>query len=110
MVNEILTVCPGAPISLTCSYEVFSNVVTRWEVTGPTTCAVLIGHDPPTPGTCGPFTINMVSAMFDTPRSSTAQATATDQLHGVTVMCRDGSRGSDPQVGIVTIRVVGKRN
>ena len=107
MVGGILTVCPGATISLTCSYEVFTGTVTRWEVSSPS-CTVLVGHDPPNTGTCGSFTIDMVSNVSEATRSSTATATAMEELDGVVVVCRDGSSGTSPQVGTVTIRVIGE--
>ena len=107
VVGGILTVCPGAAISLTCSYDMSTDIVTRWEVSSPS-CAVLIGHDPPNTGICGSFNIGMVSNISEATRSSTATATTVEELDGAVVVCRDGSSGSDPQVGTVTIRVIGE--
>ncbi len=83
-----ITVCPGYPISITCSHDNTGSFTTRWVVTGTTdatTCTETIAHGSLTPpdDTCGVFTITMISGSASiTMFTSTAQAIATEALNG----------------------------
>ena len=113
VVDGVLTLCPGTTFSLTCSYGPSNQEITRWEISGPMFtmflhCVRLVPHRPPNNRSCDPFTINAVSNYSLSTRSSTAHATATNVLDGAVVLCRDGSDQSDPEVGKVTIRIIGE--
>ena len=108
--NATVTVCPGDPISITCTHENDGSVTTRWRVTGTTTadCQEIVGHGDvamPPDDICGIFTITMISGtsspiMF----TSTAQTTATEALNGACF----SSGASSSIVGNITLLVLGE--
>ena len=109
--NETITVCPGVPISLTCTHDNNNSGVTRWIVTNTSTanCEVTVAHGSPMPpdDMCGLFTITMISgSASSTMFTSTAQTTATEALNGAVVECF--SSGLDTSLlGNITINVLG---
>ena len=105
--DGVLTVCPGDSISITCTHSNATGQLTRWILPGvPSTCTVV--HDGSLPPNCSPFTITMISNSSGSTLSSTAQIVATESLNSARVECLAGGLLTSPQVGNITIRVIGK--
>ena len=106
--NGSLTVCPGDPISVTCTHNSTapSISITVWVLPGVQTACSVLHRSNPTPLNCSPFTITMVSDNSGPTVSSTAEIVATESLDGMVVECL----GGDPpiQVGTVNISVLSK--
>ncbi len=104
--------CPGVPISLTCTHDNDNSGVTRWIVTNTATanCEESVAHGSlmPPDDMCGLFTITMISGTFSpTMFTSTAQTTATEAINGAVVECF--SSGLDTSlIGNITINILGK--
>ena len=109
-VNGVLTVCPGDFVSIMCSHGNDQSRVTRWEVIDyPTAdCSHTVSHRNPVDGTCGPFTITMISGSTDPPFNSTAETTATEALDGAQVQCFSSAL-LNSLIGNVTIKVLGMK-
>ncbi len=109
--NGTITVCPGVPLSFTCTHDNTASGVSRWRVTGTSTadCVRSVGHGEAMPmeEMCGLFTITMISGTSSpTMFTSTAQTNATDAINGAVVECF--SSGLDSSLlGNVTINVLG---
>ncbi len=104
----MLTLCPGVPLSFTCSHDNVDGGATRWRI-AETTCNKLVGHTPPIPegDLCGPFTITMISNDTGFTVTSTLQLVAVIVgLDGASVECFSGSGSSAESVGVINIRVV----
>ncbi len=107
--------CPGVPISLTCTHNNDNSGVTRWRVTNTSTanCEVTVAHGSTMPpdAVCVPsglFTITTISGTLSpTMFTSTAQTTATEALNGAVVECFSSGLGSS-LLGTVTINVLGR--
>ena len=52
--------------------------------------------------------IDMISEFSAPTRNSTAQATANTSMDGLVVVCINGDRSSHPEVGNITLRVIGE--
>ncbi len=102
--------CPGVPLSFTCTHDNIVGV-TRWRVTGTSTadCTRTLSHGEPMPmdEMCGLFTITMISGTSSsTMFTSTAQTDATEALNGAVVECFFS--GLDVTfLGNITINVLG---
>ena len=106
--NGILTVCPGNSISITCTHDNVAGQLTRWILPGVnSTCPVV--HDGSPPPNCNPFNITMISDSSGSTLSSTAQTVATESLNSARVECVAGGLLTSPQVGNITIRLIGKQ-
>ena len=104
----MLTVCPGDSISITCTHDNVAGQLTRWILPGVVyTCYVT--HDGSPPPNCSPFNITMISDNSGPTLSSTAQFAANESLNSARVECLAGGLLSSPQVGNITIRVIGKQ-
>ena len=109
MVNGILSVCPGADISITSNHGNVAGEVSRWEIDGPFSCVGFVIHNPPTsPTNCIPFSFTGISDISGLSLMSTAMVTVTEELNGVVVKCLAGGLSSSPQVGNVTIHIIGE--
>ena len=105
--DGVLTVCPGDSVSITCTHGNVVGQLTRWILPGVTsTCTVV--HDGSPPPNCSPFTITMITDSSGSTLSSTAQIAATESLNSAEVVCLAGGLLTSPQVGNITIRVIGK--
>ena len=104
--NEVLTVCPGDLISITCSHNNTAVGITRWRVSQTNSsadCNVAVSHGAPMDTACGLSNITMNSGSTP-PFKSTFQARATKQLNGALVQCFSSGR-SDSQVGSFSILI-----
>ncbi|XP_064403230.1 uncharacterized protein LOC135348785 isoform X3 [Halichondria panicea] len=105
--REMLTVCPGELVSLTCSHDNVNGEQSRWEISGAMSCNGLVSH---TTGfaeyTCGQFTITMVSNNTGPTVSSTIQIPVTEVLNGTLIECFAGGLFSSPLVGNTTLNVI----
>ncbi|XP_064402742.1 uncharacterized protein LOC135348446 isoform X2 [Halichondria panicea] len=105
--REVLTVCPGELVSLTCSHDNVNGEQSRWEISGAMSCNGLVSH---TTGfaeyTCGQFTITMVSNNTGPTVSSTIQIPVTEVLNGTLIECLAGGLFSSPLVGNTTLNVI----
>ena len=107
--EDLLTVCPGELVSLTCTLDNVAGGLTRWQVSGPMSCVALVPHDAGwQEDVCGPFTITMISDDSGSVLSSTIQIPATETLNSTVVTCLAGGSGSSPQVGNTTLNVLSK--
>ena len=104
--NGVLAVCTGDVISLVCTHSNVAAGFSRWTVPGVSQC--IVAHDGTEPDPCGEFTFSMVSDTSGPALTSTARATATELLDGTVVVCRAGGLVSSPQVGNITIKILGK--
>ena len=102
----MLTVCPGDSISITCTHDNVAGQLTRWILNG-VSCTVV--HDGSPPPNCSPFNITMISDSSGSTLSSTVQIAATESLNSGRVECLAGGLLTSPQVGNITIRVIGKQ-
>ena len=103
--NEVLTVCPGDFISITCSHNTTLGI-TRWEVSQTNSsadCNAAVSHGAPLDTACGLGNITMISGSTP-PFNSTFQARATEELNGALVQCFYGGH-QDSLVGSVSIIV-----
>ena len=105
--NGVLTVCPGDPISLTCTHNNTDDAVstTDWEISGVVQCVVVHRQNPPLPQ-CSQLTVTMVSDNSGPTVSTTAQITAAGSLDGMVVECLGGA--SSISSGSVNISVLSK--
>ncbi len=70
--------CPGVPLSITCSHDNTASGVSRWKVTGTISqnCNRVVGDGIPQDDTCNAFVITMVNSDTGSELSSTAQLAA----------------------------------
>ena len=110
MVNGILSVCPGADISITCNHSNVAGELSRWEIDDPlSSCVGIVLHNPPTTTTaCSPFSFTGVSDVSGPSLMSTAMVTVTQELNGAVVKCLAGASSLSTQVGNVTIKIIGE--
>ena len=107
--REMLTVCPGELVSLTCSHDNVNGELSRWEISGAMSCNGLVSHNTGfAEYTCGQFTITMVSNNTGPTVSSTIQIPVTEVLNGTLIKCFAGGLFSSPQVGNTTLNVIGE--
>ncbi len=108
--EDLLTVCPGELVSLTCIHANFvTGGQTRWQVSGPVSCVAVVPHDAGLQkDNCGTFTITMISDNSESTLSSTFQIPATETLNTTLVTCFTGGSASFPQVGNTTLNVISK--
>ena len=104
--EQVLTACPDSSISFTCSHNNTDGEQTEWKLPGAPPCLVL--HRRPEPPACNPFIITMFSDLSGSSLTSTVQTNATESLDGSPVACLAGGLQTSPQVGNITIRVIGK--
>ena len=88
--NEVLTVCPGDFISITCSHDTTLGI-SRWEVSQTNSsadCNVAVSHGASAPmdTACGLGNITMITGPTP-PYNSTFQLRATEELNGALVQC-----------------------
>ena len=106
--DGVLTVCPGDSISITCTHDNVAGQLTRWIIPGVNfSCTVV--HDGSPPPNCSPFNITMISNSSGLTLSFTAQIVATESLNSTEVECLAGGLLTTPQVGNITVRVIGKQ-
>ena len=106
--DGVLTVCPGDSISITCTHDNIEDKLTRWILPGNTSTCLVV-HDGSPPPNCSPSNITMISDNSGPTLSSTAQIAATESLNSARVVCVAGGPLTSPQVGNITIRVIGKQ-
>ncbi len=89
--GDVLTVCLGEIVSLTCTHDDIAGEVTRWTTRGTVSCSVIVSHvgNSGSKQPCGqtPFTIIMISDDTGPVVSSTIRTTATKALDGTVIEC-----------------------
>ena len=106
--DGVLTVCPGDSISIICTHGNVAGWLTRWILPGGNSSCTVV-HDGSPPLNCDPFNITMISDNSGPTLSSTAQTVATESLNSARVECLAGGLSTSPQVGNITIRVIGEQ-
>ena len=107
--EDVLTVCPGELVSLTCTHDDVIGGITRWQVSGPMSCIALVPHDSGLhKHICGLFTITMISDNSGSTLNSTIQIPATEALNSTVVTCLAGGSATSPQAGNTTLNVISK--
>ena len=109
--GDVLTVCLGEIVSLTCTHDNVAGEVTQWTTSGTVSCSVLVSHvvNSGSEQPCGqtPFTITMISDDTGPVVSSTIRTTATEALDGTVIECFAGGLSSSPRIGNTTVNVIG---
>lgn len=111
-INEVITVCSGSQITLTCSHNNTDTGVTRWVFTNISGCeSNTISHDLSITSTlaCGPFTFSGITELQSetVTLNSTATANASSMLNGGVVQCLDSAGTTSNTIGYSSIFVIG---
>ena len=109
---QVLTVCAGDQIVLTCQHTLVSNQASRWTFTPPVsdcTRRVIDHNNHDDVEQCGPFTFHNVTAIDESPMklSSTAVAMADESMNGIFIQCWDSERNDANLIGNITLCVIG---
>ena len=108
--NEVLYVCDGSRLSITCSHNNTNIGVTRWTFSNFSACenGIVIRHSDPRDTSCGPIMFHGISRQTQPMLKSTASVIASPLLNGTVVECLDRA-GIDPDViGNTAIVVIGE--
>ena len=109
---QVLTVCAGDQIVLTCQHNVVSNQASRWAFTPPLfdcTRRVIDHSNHDDVEQCGPFTFHNVTGVDESPLelSSTAVARVDEFMNGILIQCWDSERTDANLIGNITLCVIG---
>lgn len=109
---QVLTVCAGDQIVLTCQHNVVSNQASRWTFTPPLsdcTRRVIDHNNNDDVEKCGPFTFHNVTAVDESPMelSSTVVAMVDESMSGILIQCWDSERNDANLIDNITLCVIG---
>ena len=103
--DRILIACPGENISFICTHD--NRQDTHW-LPPEVTRQCLVTHEPGSSApSYSPFMFTMVSDNTGS-TVTTIQTTATVAMNGALVECLAGTSLNSPQVGNLTIRIIGE--
>ena len=105
--------CLGELISITCTHDNIAGELTRWAIHGGSypPCTKILTHEVHEDDCLnGPPSFTHVSDKSGSTLTSTAEMSATNELDGTVVECYAGGHSMDPQVGNVTLYIIGELN
>ncbi len=110
-VQDVLTVCPGDMVSLTCSHNNTGGELTRWQVSNESVmlCEELVRHSSGlSENFCDQFRISMISDVSGSTLNSTIVIPVIEALDGIVIECFAGGLSSSPLFGDVKLNVISK--
>ncbi len=110
-VQDVLTVCPGEMVSLTCTHDNVAGEQTRWRVSNESVmlCEELVRHSSGlSEYFCDQFLISMISDNTGSTLNSTIVIPATEALDGIVIECFAGGLSSSPLFGDIRLNVISK--
>ena len=111
--SQMLTVCPGEVVSLTCSHDNVGGQQTLWRIItlgNAVLCNRVVSHvTDPVEDPCGSFSFNNINDNTGSTLNSTIVIPVTSDLDGVVIRCFAGGFLSSPLFGNVTLKVISKK-